>query len=162
MRKTIYRLIAVFTLLAVCGSAYLGYATCTKSQPTADEEQAQVVELTTEEFKELVFDFTSESEWKYKGDKPCVIDFYATWCGPCKVLKPRIKALAEEYKGKIYVYAVDVDKEPMLARIMGVQAMPTIFAIPTKGIPTKSVGALSMKQLAEMTDKVLAESKAEQ
>ena len=94
-------------------------------------------------FLTRVFDYMDKNatEWKYKGDKPCIIDFYATWCGPCKMIAPTLKELAKKYKDSIYVYKVDVDKQKRLAGAMGIQSMPTVVFIPTKGQPQVIVGA---------------------
>ena len=114
--------------------------------PTFAQEspkEGNVIEMDETMFLTHVFDYTDKNatEWKYKGDKPCIIDFYATWCGPCKMIAPTLKDLAKEYKESIYVYKVDVDKQKRLAGAMGIQSMPTIVFIPIKGQPQIIVGA---------------------
>ena len=106
-------------------------------------KEGNVIEMDETMFLTRVFDYTDKNatEWKYKGDKPCIIDFYATWCGPCKIIAPTLKELAKEYKDSIYVYKVDVDKQKRLAGTMGIQSMPTIVFIPIKGQPQVIVGA---------------------
>lgn len=106
-------------------------------------KEGNVIEMDETMFLTHVFDYTDKNatEWKYKGDKPCIIDFYATWCGPCKMIAPTLKDLAKEYKESIYVYKVDVDKQKRLAGAMGIQSMPTIVFIPIKGQPQIIVGA---------------------
>ena len=94
-------------------------------------------------------------EWKYLGDKPAIVDFYADWCGPCKMVAPILEELSKEYAGKIYIYKVNVDKEPELARDFGIQSIPTIWFVPMKGEPQVNMGALSKEQLKGYIDKVL-------
>ena len=92
------------------------------------------IHLTKAEFLTKVSNFeTNPNEWKYLGDKPCIVDFYATWCGPCKTIAPILEELATKYKGQIYIYEVDVDAEPELANAFGIQSIPTLFFCPMKG-----------------------------
>ena len=88
-------------------------------------------------------------------DKPVLLDFYADWCGPCKMVAPILEELSKEYAGKIYIYKVDVDKEPELAKAFGIQSIPTLWFVPMKGEPQVSMGALSKEQLKGYIDKVL-------
>ena len=106
-------------------------------------KEGNVIEMDETMFLTRVFDYMDKNatEWKYKGDKPCIIDFYATWCGPCKMIAPTLKELAKKYKDSIYVYKVDVDKQKRLAGAMGIQSMPTVVFIPIKGQPQVIVGA---------------------
>lgn len=144
--------ILLFSFLCSCQSKA---ATMTEG----DGEEITVIELTAEDFKTKVFDWEGGGEWKYLGDKPAIVDFYATWCGPCRILKPRLKALAKEYGDKIVVYSIDAESAPQLSMIMGVQAYPTLYFIPTEGIPTQSVGLLSMKDLRKGVDEILLKKK---
>lgn len=111
--------------------------------------------LTTAEFKEKVFDYTTQKEWKYKGEKPCIIDFYATWCGPCKRLAPIMEELAKEYKGQIIVYKVDTDKERELSTAFGIQSIPTLLFCPMQGAPQVAQGALPKATLEDAIKQVL-------
>lgn len=107
-------------------------------------------------FLTRVFDYKHEgTEWKYKGDKPCIIDFYATWCAPCRMIAPTLKDLAKEYQDSIYVYKVDVDKEKELSAAMGIQSMPTIVFIPVKGQPQVIVGAADKNTFRRAIKEVL-------
>ncbi len=99
--------------------------------------------LTKEMFKEKVFDFENEKEWKYIGEKPAVIDFYADWCGPCKTLSPIIDELSVEYAGKIDIYKVDTEQEQELAAMFGIRSIPSILFIPMEGQPQMAQGALA-------------------
>ena len=112
--------------------------------------------MTRAEFLKKVVDYeTNPNDWKYLGDKPAIIDFYADWCGPCKKMAPDIEKLSKEYAGKIYIYKVNVDKEQELASAFGIQSLPTIWFVPMKGDPRMSVGALTKVQMKDMIDKVL-------
>lgn len=112
--------------------------------------------LTKEEFKAKLMDYEANpSEWKYKGDKPAVIDFYATWCGPCKQTAPIVEELAGEYEGKIDFYKVDVDQQEELAALFGVQSIPTILFIPMQGQPQKTVGAMGKGQFEDIIKQVI-------
>lgn len=122
-------------------------------------DEITVIELTAEEFKTKVFDWENGGEWKYLGDKPAIVDFYATWCGPCRVLKPRLKEIAKEYGDQIVVYSIDAESAPQLSIIMGVQAYPTLYFVPMGGMPTQSVGLLSMKDLRKGVDEILLNKK---
>jgi thioredoxin 1 len=98
--------------------------------------------LTKESFLEKVFDFETEKDWKYKGDKPAVIDFYADWCGPCKTLSPIIEELSKEYEDKIDIYKINTEQEQELSAVFGIRSIPSILFIPVDGPPQMAQGAL--------------------
>lgn len=98
---------------------------------------------------------TNPKEWKYLGDKPALIDFYADWCGPCKVVAPILEELAAEYEGKIYIYKVNTEKEEELAAAFGIRSIPSLLFIPMEGQPQMAQGALPKKTLKEAIDSVL-------
>ena len=101
----------------------------------AEKPQSGTIHLTRAEFLKKIADYENHSkEWKYLGDKPAIVDFYADWCGPCKMVAPILEELSKEYAGKIYIYKVNVDKEPELARDFGIQSIPTIWFVPMKGL----------------------------
>jgi thioredoxin len=100
--------------------------------------------LSKEAFKQKVFDFESKKEWEYSGEVPCVIDFYADWCGPCKMVAPTLDLLAEEYSGK-----VNTDQEQEIAAAFGVTSIPSILFVPKEGKPQMAVGALSKKSFEQ-------------
>ena len=111
-------------------------------------------------FLDKVFDYTTgATEWKYQGDKPCVIDFYATWCGPCRMVAPILKDLAKEYGDSIVIYKVDTDKEKELAMAMGIQSLPTIVFIPQTSQPQVIVGAADKATFKRAIDEVLLNKK---
>ncbi len=101
-----------------------------------------VVHLSTQEFKDKVFNYDTEKEWKYKGELPAIIDFYADWCGPCKMVAPILQELANDYAGKIIVYKVDTESERELAGAFGISSIPTLLFVPKKGQPQAAMGAL--------------------
>lgn len=98
--------------------------------------------INTAQFKEKIFDYESNKEWKYAGELPAIVDFYADWCGPCKMVGPVLDKVAEEYSGKLAVYKVDTDKEQELSQVFGIQSIPTLLFIPMEGEPQAAMGAL--------------------
>ncbi|EEX71865.1 thioredoxin [Alloprevotella tannerae] len=102
-----------------------------------------VQNLTIADFKKQIMDFEANpQEWKYLGDKPAIIDFYATWCGPCKATAPVLEKIAEKYDGRINVFKVDVDKEQELAALFGVRSIPSLLFIPMSEKPQMATGAM--------------------
>ncbi|UCH14285.1 MAG: thioredoxin [Bacteroidales bacterium] len=114
-----------------------------------------VEHLTNETFKEKVFNFDENKEWKFEGDKPCLIDFYADWCGPCKVVAPILEELADEYEGKVDIYKVDTDKERKIAGMFGIQSIPSLLFVPTDGQPQMAMGALPKDTFVKAFKEVL-------
>lgn len=106
------------------------------------ETTHKVVHLTTQDFKERIFNYETSKEWKYAGTLPAIVDFYADWCGPCKMVAPVLEELAAEYSGKIVVYKVDTENEQELASVFGIQSIPTLLFIPVEGQPQAAMGAL--------------------
>jgi len=98
--------------------------------------------LTKATFLEKVFNYEQNKEWKYAGDKPCIIDFYADWCGPCKMVAPVLEELASEYEGKLYVYKIDTEAEQELASVFGIRSIPSLLFVPLEGQPQMAMGAL--------------------
>jgi len=98
--------------------------------------------LSEQTFKEKVFDFEANKDWKYEGNVPCLIDFYADWCQPCKMVSPILEELQEEYGDKIIIYKIDTEKERTLAGMFGIQSIPALLFVPTDGQPQMAVGAL--------------------
>ena len=155
------RLIKAMAL--VLGLAFGASACSQQKQPNTEQQQQvkenktmKVKELTTEEFKSKVMDFEKHpSEWVFEGERPALIDFYATWCGPCKMTAPIVEQIAEKYDGKVDVYKVDVDKEQQLAAMFGIQSIPSLLFIPLKGEPKMSVGAMGFGQLDSAVTEIL-------
>ncbi|MDR1679016.1 MAG: thioredoxin [Prevotellaceae bacterium] len=132
---------------------------CSAQTPPPMLQRPQVVHtisLTKAEFLKRVANYEkSPKVWKYLGDKPCLIDFYTTWCGPCKRLAPVLEELAEEYKGKLYIYKVDTEKEPQLAAAFGVKSIPTLLFCPKGADPQIAMGALPKAELVRIFEQVL-------
>jgi thioredoxin len=98
--------------------------------------------LTKETFLSKVFNYEVSKEWKFEGNKPCIIDFYADWCGPCKMVAPVLEELAKEYEGKLDVYKIDTEKETELASVFGIRSIPSLLFVPKDGQPQMAMGAL--------------------
>ena len=119
-------------------------------------------QLTTQEFKEKIFNYETQKDWKYEG-LPAIIDFYADWCGPCKMVAPILEELSNEYEGKLVIYKVNTDKEQELSAVFGIQSIPTMLFIGADGEPMMQPGALPkhvLKQVIE--EKLLVPSKEEE
>ena len=114
-----------------------------------------VENLTVETFKEKVFDYKEGKEWKYKGDKPCIIDFYADWCGPCKMVAPILDELSEDYKDKVEIYKINTESEQELAAAFGIMSIPTILFVAPGKEPQGVRGALSKAQFEDNIKKWL-------
>jgi len=115
-------------------------AQTSSQQPSDDEGGKAAIQLNKESFKQKVVDYENEDTWNFKGNKPCLVDFYADWCAPCRITSPILEELAKEYKDQIHVYKVDVDKNRELAAAFGVRGIPTFLYCPTDGKPTMSSG----------------------
>ena len=111
--------------------------------------------LTKETFLEKVFNFEKNKEWKYEGELPCLIDFYADWCQPCKMVAPILEELSEEYKGKINIYKIDTEVERELAGAFGIRSIPSILFVPKDGQPQMAQGALPKETFMQVIDDVL-------
>lgn len=111
--------------------------------------------LTLASFKTKVFDFEVNKEWKFAGGKPCIVDFYADWCGPCKTLSPVLAELAEKYAGRLDVYKVNTGEEELLSSAFGIQSIPTLLFIPLAGKPQAAHGALPKESLEKIISDVL-------
>jgi thioredoxin len=120
------------------------------------------IQLTTAGFKEKVFNYDTEQDWKYQGNLPAIIDFYADWCGPCKMVAPVLEELSNEYEGRLVIYKVNTDIEQELASVFGIQSIPTILFIDANGEPVMQPGAFpkhTFKKIIE--EKLLATEKIE-
>lgn len=120
------------------------------------ENKMTTIHLTKAEFLSKVANFeTNPTEWKYLGDKPALIDFYADWCGPCKAIAPVLDELAAEYGGRIYIYKINTETEPELASAFGIRSIPSLLFVPMTGQPQMGAGALPKQQLKEAIDNLL-------
>ena len=116
----------------------------------------KVNELTTADFKKKIMDYEKHpDEWVFEGDRPVIIDFYATWCRPCKMTAPVVEELANDYRGTIDFYKVDIDQEQELAAAFGIQSIPTFLFIPAKGTPTLQMGAMQKADFEKVIQSVI-------
>jgi len=111
--------------------------------------------LTKETFFNKVFNYEVNSEWKFEGNLPCIIDFYADWCGPCKMVSPILEDLSKEYEGKINIYKVDTESEQELAAAFGIRSIPSILFCPKEGKPQMAMGALPKSAFKDAIESVL-------
>jgi thioredoxin 1 len=116
------------------------------------------IHLTTQDFKEKVFDFDKEQEWNYKGSLPAIIDFYADWCGPCKMVAPVLEELSKEYEDQVIIYKVNTEKEMELSSVFGIQSIPTFLFIPLEGEPIMQPGAFPKKVFQQVIEKHLLQT----
>lgn len=111
--------------------------------------------LTLETFKQKVFNFEKNTEWKFEGNKPAIIDFYADWCGPCKMVAPILEELSKEYDGKLNIYKVDTEAEQELASVFGIRSIPSLLFIPKDAQPQMAQGALPKDSFKQAFKEVL-------
>ncbi len=115
--------------------------------------------LSKQTFLEKVFNYEQNKEWKFEGDKPCLIDFYADWCGPCKMVAPVLEELSEEYKDMVNIYKVNTEREQELAAAFGIQSIPSLLFVPMGEKPQMAMGALPKQQLVDAIRDVLGVTK---
>jgi thioredoxin len=159
----------VLLLMAAIVAVSCSNSTETKAQSdnstpasVSHDVEGKTIHMNKEMFIERVMDFESNKEdWVYLGDKPAIIDFYADWCKPCKLIAPIMDELAEEYKGQIYIYKIDTQVERELASVFGVRSIPAVLFIPMEGQPQMSTGALPKETFKSAIDDFLLKSPAE-
>ncbi|HOY31021.1 MAG TPA: thioredoxin [Bacteroidales bacterium] len=115
--------------------------------------------LTAETFKQKVFNYEINTEWKFEGSKPCIIDFYADWCGPCRMVAPVLEELSNEYKDQIDIFKIDTEQEQELAGAFGIQSIPSILFVPMQGPPQMTMGALPKQTFIQVINEVLLPKK---
>jgi len=111
--------------------------------------------LTKETFTKKVFDYEKNKDWKFEGELPCLIDFYADWCQPCKIVAPILEELSKEYDGKINIYKVNTEEETELAAAFGIRSIPSLLFCPAEGQPQMAQGALPKESLVQAINDVL-------
>lgn len=124
-----------------------------------ETNKSNMEKLTKEAFLEKVFNFEQNKEWKYEGDLPCLIDFYADWCGPCKIVHPILEELSKEYDGKIQIYQIDTEVEQELAAAFGIKSIPSLLFCPAEGEPQMAQGALPKATLIKAIEEILLAKK---
>lgn len=146
--KTLTIALAAMMLFAACGNAGA------QNDKKKDNAPKSVKELNAESFTEKVFDMNSE-DLVFLGDRPAIVDFTASWCGPCQRIAPVLEELAKEYEGQIVIYKVDVDKEKGLAQAFNVSSIPAVLYIPLEGEPVMTVGARGKERFKEEIGRLL-------
>ena len=116
---------------------------------------SKVITLTKREFKSKIFDYSYTRDWHYKGDLPAVIDFYADWCMPCKMVAPLLDQLSEEYNGKVRFYKINTEKDPEVAKVFGISSIPTLLFIAPEGSPTMVRGAQPIGALRKNIQRII-------
>ena len=116
----------------------------------------KTIQLTRADFLTKVANFEENPDtWVYLGDKPCIIDFYADWCGPCKMVAPILEELANEYDGELYIYKVDTEAEQQLAAEFGIRSIPSLLFVPMGEDPQMAQGALPIDAFKQAIEEVL-------
>ncbi|MDP4238996.1 MAG: thioredoxin [Bacteroidota bacterium] len=155
MRKIIFTSV----LFAVALTACAGNNTKNNSEEnktSKEQKKMGTIHLTKAEFLSKVANYEANpTEWKYLGDKPCIVDFYASWCGPCKTIAPILEDLANEYNGQIYIYKVDTEEEQDLAAAFGIRSIPTILFCPLGEAPQMAQGAMPKQAFIQAIKEVL-------
>lgn len=154
MKKLIFAVMALVSI-ASCSFAQNSENETKKEATTKKENNMKTIHLTKEEFLTKVFNYETSKEWKYLGDKPALIDFYASWCGPCKALAPVLEELAAEYGDEIYIYKINTEEEQELAAAFNIRSIPTLLFIPMEGQPQMAMGAMPKNSLKEAIDEVM-------
>jgi thioredoxin len=143
--------------LETAGNTDTKVQTNTKSLNNQNKK-GKMEHLTVETFKTKVFDYEKNKEWKFEGDKPAIIDFYADWCGPCKMVAPVLEELSNEYDGKVDIYKIDTEVEQELAAVFGIRSIPSILFIPKSGQPQMSAGAMPKEGFVQAINEILLPS----
>jgi len=151
--------ILLLTIVAFTACASKTKETEENKQPI-QEKKMGTIHLTKAEFLSKVANYAANpTEWKYLGDKPCIIDFYASWCGPCKTIAPILEELAKEYDGQIYIYKINTEEEQELAGAFGIRSIPTILFVPMGENPQMAQGAMPKDAFKKAIDEVLLKKK---
>jgi thioredoxin 1 len=115
--------------------------------------------LTKATFQQKVFDYEKNKDWKFEGQLPAIIDFYADWCGPCRMVAPVLEDLSKEYQGKVDIYKVDTEAEQELASLFGIRSIPSLLFIPLEGKPQMAMGALPKESFVQAINDILLPKK---
>lgn len=150
---TISFLVGLALVACSCGSGSSNSDATDNKKEEVTTEKVQY--LTTADFIAKVYDYKTNKDWVFKGDKPVVIDFYATWCKPCQKVAPIMEELATEYEGRVVFYKVDTDKEQELAATFNIQSIPSMLFIPMEGKPTMSTGAFPKEEYVKIIESVI-------
>lgn len=155
MKKTIFASILLALTFVACAKTNTQDKTEVNKQ-SKETKKMGTIHLTKADFLAKVANYeTNPTEWKYIGDKPCIIDFYASWCGPCKTIAPILEELAKEYDGQIYIYKINTEEEQELAGAFGIRSIPTLLFCPMNGAPQMVQGALPKDAFKKAINDVL-------
>lgn len=157
-----------FVSIALSLFVMVGFASCTNQSRAEKSSEASVNSAKSKEDKSLIkhidLEFMkskiynweeSPGEFKFKGTRPAIIDFYAHWCGPCRSLAPKLEAIAKKYEGKLDIYKVNVDDETTLAQVFGVKSIPMMLFVPQEGVPIQTLGDLPMDDIEKTIAQIL-------
>ena len=144
-----------YKTLEISGGARFYQFLCNRWHFLCLYTQMGTIHLTAQEFKDRIFDYEKEEEWKFKGEVPAIIDFYAEWCGPCKAIAPVLEELSIEYSDRLIIYKIDTDKEMELSSLFGIQSIPTLLFIPLNGKLMVQKGALPKNVLQQVIEERL-------
>ncbi len=151
MKKTLLRLIPL-----LIGLNFIAFGISAQSSIKKTENEGKVIYLTSAEFKEKVFNWEkSPDTWVFEGERPCVVDFYADWCKPCRIVAPIMEELALKYQGKVTIYKVNTDKEKEVASAFGIRSIPSVLFCPMKGKPQMATGALPKDSYIKVIEEFL-------
>ena len=152
--KRLFIMLACVTLLVACGGDKKEEKKQENEQPKSEQQVTACITLDTEGFVQKIADINNP-EWKYLGDKPAIVDFYADWCGPCKAIAPHLEEIAKEYEGKLYVYKINVDNDPEIADAFKIVGIPTLLFIPVEGEYSVQIGNTSKEELLKKVAEIL-------
>lgn len=150
MMKLILTVVAGFVLAFQAGCTQPVSGSSTANAKLVEGTSSGIIHLTKSSFVDSIFDYENESQWRYKGELPAIVDFYADWCGPCRMLAPVLEELQKEYAGKLQIYKVDTQKERQLSGALGIQSLPTVLFIPKDGKPQALLGFRSKADLEKI------------
>lgn len=154
--KRIKTLLSAFALTLTASACAGSSSKDHNNQLNKEDNKMEVISLNKADFLKKVYNYEVNSkEWKFEGTRPAIIDFYATWCGPCKMMAPILDEISKEYDGKVDVYKIDVDKEEELAAAFGIRSIPTLLLIPMNEQPRISQGAMPKDQLKKTIEEFL-------
>lgn len=164
MKKILFSLLFAGVTLSSCNGQTQNQqpaeAEKTKEETVKKESKMKTIHLNKVDFLTKVANYeTNPNEWKYLGDKPALIDFYADWCGPCKAIAPVLEELAAEYGDQIYIYKIDTEAEQELAAVFGIRSIPSLLFVPMDGTPQMAQGALPKPDLKKAIEEVLLNKK---